>query len=166
MQDKLVEVTTVFAIVISALAYLAIRAWRGRVIGHSKLVGSLPASFEIARPDVFDGHYVATTPEAKPLERLVGAGLAHRGRAVVRIGDEGIEIQRVGEATLYIPAGKVRGVTAESAAIDRAVEPGGLTAIRWANNGVELETYLRMESVTAHRAIASQFSNQTSKEQR
>lgn len=166
MQDQFVEVTAVFAIVISALAYLAIRSWRGKVVGHSKLVGTLPASFEIAHPDVFDGHYVATTPAGKPLERLVGAGLAHRGRAVIRIGAEGLEIQRVGEDTLYIPAAKVRGVTAESAAIDRAVEPGGLTAIRWVNNDVELETYLRMQAVAAHRAIASQFSNQTSKEQR
>lgn len=166
MPDKLLELTAVFAIVFVAVAYLAVRAWRGRVIAHSKLIGELPPEIDLGLADSFEGFYVATTPAGKPLERLVGSGLAHRGRVTVRVSSAGLSLERIGESTINIPRVQIVEVTAQSAAIDRAVESNGLTAIRWSNNGHEFETFLRMQSADAHRAIASTFLNLSSKEQR
>jgi hypothetical protein len=166
MPDKLLELTAVFAIVLVAVAYLAVRAWRGRAIAHSKLIGDLPSAFDLGNADAFDGFYVATTPAGKPLDRLVGSGLAHRGRVTVRVSKAGVSMERTGEATINIPSAQIIGVAAQSATIDRAVESGGLTAIHWSNSGHEFETFLRMQSADAHRAIASHFSQRSSKEQR
>lgn len=166
MSDKILELTTVAVVVLVALAYLAVRAWRGRVIAHDKLIGDLPDAFNLGQADSFDGFYVATTLADKPLERLIGAGLAHRGRASVRVSAAGIVIDRTGEATIFIPGAQILAVSAQSAVIDRAVEANGLTALRWSNNGNEFETFLRMTSADAHRAIASEFSKQSSKERR
>lgn len=87
--------------------------------------------------------YVATTFAGRPLDRVVGHGLAHRGLATVEVDSTGVRIYRTGEKGFQILSSKLLGVSRTNAVIDRAVEKDGLVTIRWDLGGTEVETHLR-----------------------
>lgn len=91
--------------------------------------------------------YVATVFSGRPLDRLVGHGLAHRGNASVLVSSEGVSIFRTGESSFLIPSKDLLDFSHGSAVIDRAVEKDGLTSIRWKLGDTELETHIRFLGV-------------------
>lgn len=101
--------------------------------------------------------YVATVFAGRPLDRVLGHGLAHRGDASVLVSGDGVSIFRTGEKSFLIPAQDLVGVSQGSAVIDRAVEKDGLTFIRWNLGGVELETYLRFVGATERSTTLSKL---------
>lgn len=101
--------------------------------------------------------YVATVFAGRPLDRVLGHGLAHRGDAFVLVSRDGVSIFRTGEKSFLIPAHDLVSVSQGSAVIDRAVEKDGLTFIRWTLGGVELETYLRFVGATERSTTLSKL---------
>ena len=153
MNEKLYQLSGVLAIVLLALAYLALRSWRGRVAGQQKLVGELASPFTFSEPTEFEAFYVATTVASEPLNRVAAAGLAHRGNAIVFTGKEGLGILRQGEQDLWLPAERILSISTVSATIDKAVESNGLVCITWQATNGDLETQLRMQSSADQRAF-------------
>jgi hypothetical protein len=88
--------------------------------------------------------YVSTVFAQDPLERIWAHDLGIRGRCTVFVSADGISIERVGERDFAITASQYKGITRESATIDKGVEPGGLIAIHWRLGDKDLVTNLRV----------------------
>ena len=88
--------------------------------------------------------YVATVLSQSPLNRIWAHGLGSRGKANVYLSDQGISIERKGERDFLVPSPDLRGITKESATIDKGVERDGLLAIHWSLGGKQISTHLRV----------------------
>lgn len=88
--------------------------------------------------------YVATVLSNSPLTRIWAYGLGSRGKAQVYTSDAGLSIERKGERDILIPANSLRGITRESATIDKGVEREGLVAIHWTLGNKSVTTHLRV----------------------
>ena len=87
-----------------------------------------------------DVHYVATTLDERPLERIVRGPLAFRGRCRLDVLSDGVRVAINGTEPFAIPAHAIDAVGTRTATIDRAVERDGLTSISWRlGAGDELE---------------------------
>ncbi|MBO9579028.1 MAG: hypothetical protein J7480_09720 [Microbacteriaceae bacterium] len=89
--------------------------------------------------------YVATTTAGEPTDRISVRGLAFRGRAVVWVAEEGVLIERTGEAAIWLERAALGGVGRATWTIDRVVEGDGLHLLRWSLDGQEFDTYLRLD---------------------
>ena len=125
-------VGTVIAVVLVAGAgWLMVRSWRRRKVRDEGLA-AYPTPAGLGAPTLeVEALYVATTPEAEPLERLAVDGLAFRGSARLEVHAEGVLLRIAGERASFIPADRIAGAGAATFAIDRGVEPEGLVALTW-----------------------------------
>lgn len=141
-------VGTVIALVLVGVAgWLMLRSWRRRTVRDESLAAYVaPAGLGAPTLEI-EALYVATTPEAEPLERLAVEGLAFRGSARVELHAEGVLLRIAGEQPSFIPADKLVGAGSASYAIDRGVEPEGLVAVTWlVDDRSEPETPTRVDS--------------------
>src|SRR5690606_38159608 len=81
--------------------------------------------------DLDDVHYVATTLDDRPLERIVRGPLAFRGRCRLEVLDDGVRVSIRGAEPFAIPLASIRTIGARTTTIDRAVERDGLTSVSW-----------------------------------
>ena len=117
--------------VIGVIAYLMLRSWRRRTERDRSLAAyAPPADLGIPTLEV-EALYVATTPEAEPLERLAVEGLAFRGAAHVEVHPTGVLLRIAGELPSFVPADRIAAAGTATYAIDRGVEPEGLVALTW-----------------------------------
>jgi hypothetical protein len=137
------------------LSLVAYRSWVSKMRKHDKLIQA-PQLLEFSGSGE-KSQYVATVFAGRPLDRVLGHGLAHRGNASVVVGPDGVSIFRTGEKSFLIPAKDVLEVSQEGAVIDRAVEKKGLIAIRWNLGGTELQTYLRFVGISERSATLSKL---------
>ncbi len=148
------------ALVLAGLLVLMWRSWRARTrrdahlaAGHPLPAGEAPS---IASAPVF---YVATTPRAKPLERLAIQGLGFRARAVLTVTEAGVVLAIPGEEAVFIPAAAIDLIAPATWTIDRVVETGGLLVLGWrlheadstaagtaaeTDGGLPVDTYFRI----------------------
>lgn len=139
---------TVVAVVLVAVAgWLMVRSWRRRTVRDEGLA-AYPTPAGLGAPTLeVEALYVATTPEAEPLERLAVEGLAFRGSARLELHAEGVLLRIAGERPSFIPADRIAGAGAATYAIDRGVEPEGLVALTWiVDDRSEPETPTRVDS--------------------
>ena len=117
--------------VVGVIGFLMVRSWRRRARRDESLAAYPPpvglgrASLEV------EALYVATTPEAEPLERLAVEGLSFRGSARAEVHPSGVLLRIAGEMPSWIPADRIAGAGTATYVIDRGVEPEGLVAITW-----------------------------------
>ncbi|MGR2751640.1 PH-like domain-containing protein [Agromyces arachidis] len=117
--------------VVGVIAFLMVRSWRRRTIRDESLAAYAPPT-ALGMPDLeVEALYVATTPEAEPLERLAVEGLAFRGSAHVEVHPSGVLLRIAGELPSWVPADRIAGAGTATYAIDRGVEPEGLVALTW-----------------------------------
>ena len=137
-------VAAVLIALFAAFVALAVRSVKKRVEAASGLnltdVSALSGE-EIAAAA---GLYVSTVETARPLERIAGKGLMHRGQARLSVLTDGVIIDRNGESTIAIAAADLCGVSRASATIDKGVESDGLLAISWMAGELCLTTNLRL----------------------
>ncbi|CAB4627045.1 MAG: hypothetical protein F2648_00405 [Actinobacteria bacterium] len=139
------------------LALLAFSSWRRRI---SKQQLTLPKPIWVSgSTNGFKCLYVATTFADRPLERVVGHGLAHRGEAYLLITASGLEVTRTGEVSFLIPKKDLIEVGAVSAVIDRAVEKDGLVSIKWKLGSQELESHFRFVDANLRSRSLSELSS-------
>lgn len=127
------------AVLILAASFLVVVAllwlgWRAKSRAQAHLPAPLPvdeAAFGAPEAAWDDVHYVATTPFDAPLERLVGSGLGFRGRCRLELGRPGLKVALNGRDAFLIPISSIASIERGTATIDRAVERGGLTVVRW-----------------------------------
>ncbi len=114
--------------------------------------GELPATATILA--TFATFYVATTKHDTPLERIAAPGMAFRDRATVTIADAGIAIDLTGQERIVVTPDRIVDVGQSTVAIDRVVEPGGLTRLTWRSDSRGIvDSYFRPQDASA-RALA------------
>lgn len=140
-------VALICALVFVALIAIAVSAIKRRAKRQQQL-GSLPLTDQLS--GVVSAHasgfYVSTVYAEKPLDRIVSHGLMHRGKAEVRLRENGIEVQRLGETSFAILTSSITDVSRASATIDRGVEQSGLLAVSWMLGNTEVTTNFRLEA--------------------
>lgn len=158
MNQKLVELASVLALVLLALGYLAIRSWRGKAMAHAKFLPELPAPFAAAGDSISTtASYVVTTFAGTPLERLMAHGLGNRGKAVLELNDGGLVIERQGENALHLANASIVSVETATAALDRVVERDGLVVVTWSSTTNQFDTYLRILNSDFREALLRAF---------
>jgi hypothetical protein len=104
-----------------------------------------PALKEKPAQVIVEGTYVSTTTAENRLERVTVEGLGNRARAtlVVSRGDaeELVRIERQGEATVVIPAARLRSARRERGMVGKFVGGNRMVVLQWrAENGDVYET--------------------------
>ena len=126
---------------------IAFRIWRTVANRKARQEQSLPKlASSMGGLGLGSALYVSTVFAARPLDRLWAFGLGARGKAKVFASEDGVSIERTGEANFLIPTSSIAGFTRESATIDKGVELDGLIAIHWTLGTERLVTHLRVVS--------------------
>ena len=161
MDDRVVPaaLTIVAFLVIVALMWLG---WRRRTRAQAGLSSPLEAPQSTSQPigQWGDVHYVSTSRTGDALDRIVVPPLGFRGRAEVTVLREGPIVHIAGERAFFIPTEEIEETIDGTVTIDRVVENGGLTIIRWllpadeaASDRVSVETSLRVVDATAREQL-------------
>ena len=137
------------------LGFLVYRSWVSKMRRQDQLIQA-PQLLEFSTVGETT-QYVATVFAGRPLDRVLGHGLAHRGNATVLVSPDGVAVYRTGETSFLIPAKDVIGISQESTVIDRAVETDGMIAIAWKLGDNELQTYLRFVGASERSAALSKL---------
>lgn len=121
-------------LLVFVLLLLGLRAgWRAKSRRQADIPP--PPAASVVTGDVVerldDVHYVATTLDERPLERIVDGPLAFRGRCLLEIAEDGVRVTIRGTEPFSIPAAAIDEVGARTTTIDRTVERDGLTSISW-----------------------------------
>ena len=128
--------------------------WRRSKRDSSPLIqpAELPASATVVA--TFETLYVATTKHDTPLERIAAPGLAMRSRATVTVADAAVAIDLTGAPRIILTPDRIVDVGLSTVAIDRVVEPSGLTRVTWRTDvGTTVDSYFRPQDDSA-RALA------------
>ncbi|KRA23477.1 hypothetical protein ASD65_02875 [Microbacterium sp. Root61] len=145
----------VMILVAVLLLVLLAWAWRRRTkrdAGLTAPIGEAPAGATVLC--AFPGLYVATTRHDEPLERLAIKGLGFRSRGVVTVTDAGVVLDLAGTPRLFLPVHVLVAAGQSTVAIDRVVEPDGLTRLTWhIDADTIVDTYFRPQDASA-RALA------------
>jgi hypothetical protein len=84
---------------------------------------------------VVEGTYVSTTTAESRLERVTVEGLGNRARATLVISrgnaEELVRIERQGEATVLIPAGRLVSVRRDKGMVGKFVGTNRMVVLRW-----------------------------------
>ena len=146
---------TITIVVTLALIGVLVWAWARKVkrdAGPLIQPAELPASAQVLAR--FETLYVATTKQDTPLERIVAPGMAFRNRATVTIADSGVAIDLTGQQRIVLAPERIVDVAQSTVAIDRVVEPGGLTRLTWRTDlHTVVDSYFRPQDASA-RALA------------
>lgn len=151
------------ALLVILMASGAIRSWRRRMMAQQDLAlapepSGPPADAAVVRADVL-GTYVATNFAGRPLDRVVAHGLGFRARANVTVTDTGLRMDRAGSLPMFVPLADLAGAGRATWAIDRSVEPDGLTVVAWrmesSSGPVEVESAFRFDPADSDAVIAA-----------
>ncbi|MFT4124131.1 MAG: hypothetical protein QM635_09890 [Microbacteriaceae bacterium] len=137
---------------------LMLASWRRRRHRQAGFDALAPVPAETPRPIASGtGLYLATTPAGQRLERIAVAGLGFRARGRFEARADGL-LLALPERPVFIPAADIERVDTASWAIDRGIEPGGITVIGWRLGGTPVESFLRLDEpgplVAAIRGLA------------
>ena len=121
----------------------AIAAERSRTTRDHSL--EAPALKEKPAQVIVEGTYVSTTTAENRLERVTVEGLGNRAKATLIVSrgdaDELVRIDRQGEATVVIPAARLRSARRERGMVGKFVGGNRLVVLQWrAENGDLYET--------------------------
>ena len=98
----------------------------------------------------FAGLYVATTPTARPLDRVAVRGLGFRERTTIEVVTEGLVFM----GDTFIPRAAISAIGSASWTIDRGVSKDGLSVVSWTLGDVQLDSYFRLDDPQGFLAAA------------
>lgn len=105
--------------------------WRARSRRDAGVHGSMVAPAGALIAEFSRVFYVSTTPVGEPLVRVAAPGLRYRGQAGVRVYEDGVTVEVVGEDPTHFEASQLRGSSAASRRVGKAVEHDGLGLMLW-----------------------------------
>ncbi|MDW4572508.1 hypothetical protein R8Z57_06900 [Microbacterium sp. M3] len=146
--------TIIVAVAVGLIGLLVWAWWRRMRRDAVALVhpGELPADAHVRGS--YDVLYVATTRRYAPLERIAAPGMGFRSKATVTVADEGVAVAMTGQEPFLLAPEQIVDVSQSTVAIDRVVEPGGLTRLTWRTDAnTTVDSYFRPQDASA-RALA------------
>jgi hypothetical protein len=127
----------VLLVALGLIYALLYAAWLRRQRQHPSAAIAAAAPIVGQRPAqvVVEGTYVSTTTAASRLERVAVEGLGNRAKATLLVNrgnaEELVRIERQGEATVLIPAGRLVSVRREKGMVGKFVGANRLLVLRW-----------------------------------
>src|SRR5438067_4061047 len=121
--------------------------WRRRARSQSVLVPPFPQlPGEPGEPGLeTKGLYVSTTTAGNWQDRIVTRGAGMRGRAVLRLYPDGVEVDRTGAPGFWIPRESIVDARMGSAIAGKVMGTDSLLLITWRAGDVELDTGFRAD---------------------
>ncbi|TLW94394.1 transporter [Saccharomonospora piscinae] len=128
------------------------RGWRRRARAQSVRVPPFPeVPADPGTPAlVTRGIYVSTTTAGHWQDRIVTRGAGMRGPAVVRLYDDGVEIERSGAPGFWIPRESVISVGTAKGMAGKVMGTDSLLVFTWRIGDVELDTGLRGDDLSVY----------------
>ncbi len=138
-----VKIAVLAGIVVLAFAAMGL-GWRRRTARARAALPRLPEVPSLGEPRLgpLEATYLSTAVAADRLARVAAHGLAVRAVAEVEVHEEGVLVRRAGAADLFVPTAALRAVTRASGMAGTAVGTERVVVLRWAHDGVELDTGL------------------------
>jgi hypothetical protein len=138
----------VLVVVITVVIQLMMRGWQRRAARQQELIGNLPdLPAELGMASVATrGLYCGCTMAPEWNERITAGDLGYRSKAVLTRYPEGILLERVRAAPIWIPQDSISAIRMERGAAGKVVARIGVLAIRWRlPEGVEIDTGFRAD---------------------
>ncbi|TKG64840.1 PH-like domain-containing protein [Prauserella endophytica] len=134
------------------------RGWRRQARAQSVRVPPFPEVPEDLGEPLLSakGLYVATTNAGHWQERVVTRGVGLRGPAVLRLYDEGVEVDRAGTVSFWIPRESIVDVKTAKGMAGKVMGTDSLLVFTWRADDVELDTGFRGDDL----AVYPQWINQ------
>jgi hypothetical protein len=155
-------VAAVLAVLIAFLIRQMMRGWLRRAQRQAQLIGALPPLPDTVGPALIPatkGLYVGSTLAPSWLDRIAVGDLGYRAKAVITRYPEGIMLQRIGAAPIWIPDDAIEAIRTEKGLAGKVILGGrsaatggtaetheGILAIRWRlPSGTEIDTGFRAD---------------------
>jgi hypothetical protein len=138
----------VLVVVITVAIQLMMRGWQRRAVRQQELLGSLPdPPLELGTATTSTrGLYCGCTMSPEWNERITSGDLGYRSKAVLTRYPEGILVERIRAAPIWIPRESITAIRMERGSAGKVVARVGVLAIRWRlPSGVEIDTGFRAE---------------------
>ncbi|TKA12488.1 PH-like domain-containing protein [Actinacidiphila oryziradicis] len=133
--------------------WLMCEGWKWRGTLQSDLP-ALPAAPE--RPGepqlTLKGRYHGSTTAGQWLDRIVAHGLGVRSLAQLTLTEQGLQVERTGAASFYVPAAALRGARLDKGIAGKVLTEGGLLVITWAHGDKLIDSGFRSEHAAEHDA--------------
>jgi hypothetical protein len=101
------------------------------------------------------GRYLSSTTAARWLDCVTDHGLAVSGAATLAVRTDGVLIERVDQADVYLPATELRGVRLDSAIGGSVYETDGVVVLTWQAGSRLIDTGFRAVPPDEHPAIVA-----------
>lgn len=126
---------TLFALTAAAIVVVILLVmwlgWRARSRRDAGVRGSMVAPSGPLIAEFTRVFYVSTTPVGEPLVRVAAPGLRYRGQSEIRVHEDGVTVEVVGEDPTHFDASQLRGSAAAGRRVGKAVEHDGLGLMLW-----------------------------------
>ena len=156
---------TLFALIAIAIVVVILLVmwlgWRARSRRDAGVRGSTVAPTGALIAEFSRVLYVSTTPVGEPLVRVAAPGLRYRGQAEIRVYEDGVTVEVVGEEPTHFDASQLRGSAAASRRVGKAVEHDGLGLMLW----IAAPDPLRSDGPDDPRILESSFRFESKAEQ-
>ncbi len=144
--------TVALLAVVAGIYLLAWRGWQRRARQQSQLPPLLSAPDEPGTPLLLPlvGRYYGSTRAGDWLDRIVVHGLGVRSPATLTLTTEGLQVDRGGAPSFFIPTLALRGARRETGLAGKVLPAGGLLVVTWQHGDWLLDSGFRGEHPQQH----------------
>lgn len=147
-----------FVLLVLALIALALWGMRRGWLRRAGRQADVPAPAEepprnavLGRP--VPGLFAGTGINGDWMDRVVAHDLGVRSRATLAYGPAGIELDRVGARSVFIPADAIIGIRADRGVAGTVKSKDGMIVITWRLGDRVLDTGFRADAASQHAAV-------------
>lgn len=136
---------------ITLLYWLMRQGWKWRGTLQSGLP-ELPQTPEEPGEPVLGlkGRYHGSTTAGQWLDRIVARGLGVRSLVELTLTDSGLQVERVGAPSFFVPRAALRGARLDKGIAGKVLTEGGLLIVTWAHGDKLIDSGFRSDRSAEH----------------
>jgi hypothetical protein len=136
---------------ITLLYWLMRQGWKWRGTLQSGLP-ELPQAPEEPGEQVLrlKGRYHGSTTAGQWLDRIVARGLGVRSLVELTLTDSGLQVERVGAPSFFVPRAALRGARLDKGIAGKVLTEGGLLIVTWAHGDKLIDSGFRSDRSAEH----------------
>jgi hypothetical protein len=104
-----------------------------------------------------DGRYHGSTSAGQWLDRIVAHGLGVRSMARLTLSEQGLDVDRTGAPSFFVPAAALRGARLDKGIAGKVLTEGGLLVVTWEHGGTLIDSGFRSDRAAEHPAWVEQI---------
>jgi hypothetical protein len=136
---------------VTLLYWLMRQGWKWRGTLQSGLP-ELPQAPEAPGEPVLTlkGRYHGSTTAGQWLDRIVARGLGVRSLVELTLTDTGLQVERVGAPSFFVPTAALRGARLDKGIAGKVLTEGGLLIVTWAHGDKLIDSGFRSDRSAEH----------------